>query len=212
MRRPRGEVVHWVRRVHEAHAAPVQRRCGVAWIGTGTGSARSACQGNGRYPRPRRRRSPDRRNCPARWPTADEREVGADAAAPRWPTMFSTVPYLVSPVTWRGRSFHRNRVRHSRSSAGWLSCTSAGVTRAVRMIRACRHRPRSDRDSPGGCRPSRRIGVASGSVVLTRKSAVRRYGPRLGGAIRATSLPDPVVTASGALGQVRLRLLGQGNR
>ena len=44
--------------------------------------------------------------------------------------MFSIVPYLVSPVTWRGRSFQRKRARHSRSSAGWFSCTSAGVTKA----------------------------------------------------------------------------------
>ena len=41
--------------------------------------------------------------------------------------MFSTVPYLVSPVTCRGRSFQRKRARQSRSRAGWFSCTSAGV-------------------------------------------------------------------------------------
>jgi hypothetical protein len=50
--------------------------------------------------------------------------------------MFSVVPYLVSPVTCRGRSFQRKRARQSRSSAGWFSCTSAGVTKAIKMIRA----------------------------------------------------------------------------
>ena len=32
--------------------------------------------------------------------------------------MFSMVPYLVSPVTWRGRSFQRKRVRKMRSTHG----------------------------------------------------------------------------------------------
>src|SRR5690242_17187523 len=34
--------------------------------------------------------------------------------------MFSMVPYLVSPVTWRGRSFQRKRIRKRRSRMGWL--------------------------------------------------------------------------------------------
>src|SRR3954451_12849603 len=46
----------------------------------------------------------------------------------------ATVPYLLPPVTWRGHSFQRNRVHQSRSRAGWFSCTSAGATKAARMI------------------------------------------------------------------------------
>ena len=91
-------------------------------------------------------------------------------------TMFSTVPYLVSPVTCRGRSFQRKRVRQRRSRAGWLSCTSAGVTKAVKDDP--RLAPIDDVvvvvAQVRVARPLGGIGEASGSVVLTRKSAVRR--------------------------------------
>ena len=51
-------------------------------------------------------------------------------------TTFSVVPYFASPVTWWGRIFLRKQTRHSRSRIAWLSMTSAGVTRAARMMRA----------------------------------------------------------------------------
>ena len=51
-------------------------------------------------------------------------------------TMFSVVPYLASPVTWWGQIFRRKQTRHSRSRIAWFSMTSAGVTRAARMMRA----------------------------------------------------------------------------
>src|SRR6266516_2983685 len=51
-------------------------------------------------------------------------------------TIFSVVAYLLSPVTCRGQSFQRKRTRQSRSSIGWLSVPSNGVTSAARMMRA----------------------------------------------------------------------------
>src|SRR6266480_6261923 len=44
--------------------------------------------------------------------------------------MFSSVSYFRSPVTCLGHSFQRKRTRHSRSSIGWLSITSDGITSA----------------------------------------------------------------------------------
>ena len=41
-----------------------------------------------------------------------------------------------SPVTCRGLSFQRKQVRKTRSSIGWFSMTSAGATKAARIIRA----------------------------------------------------------------------------
>ena len=35
-------------------------------------------------------------------------------------TMFSVVPYVVSPVTWWGQSFRRKQTRHSRSRIGMV--------------------------------------------------------------------------------------------
>ena len=52
------------------------------------------------------------------------------------PATFSRVPYLASPVTWRGWMRHRKMVLQSRSSIGRFSVTSEGVTRALRMILA----------------------------------------------------------------------------
>jgi Tetratricopeptide repeat len=43
--------------------------------------------------------------------------------------------YFVSPVTCLGRHRQRKRTCQRRSSMGWFSITSAGVTRAARMIR-----------------------------------------------------------------------------
>jgi hypothetical protein len=50
------------------------------------------------------------------------------------------------------------------------------------------------------------MGVASGSVTLTRKSAVGRAAGGAAGrrAVGSASLPDPVVTCCGTLGQFRL--------
>jgi hypothetical protein len=50
--------------------------------------------------------------------------------------MFSVVPYVVSPVTWCGRTLRRKQTRQSRSRSGTFSITSAGVTSAARMTRA----------------------------------------------------------------------------
>jgi acetylornithine deacetylase/succinyl-diaminopimelate desuccinylase-like protein len=88
-------------------------------------------------------------------------------------TICSVVPSLVSPMIFRGWSRQRERARYSRSSAGWFSCTSAGATKTPRMMRA---RPTSTTE--WSWQPSRvppladRIGDASGSTVLIRKSAV----------------------------------------
>jgi hypothetical protein len=41
----------------------------------------------------------------------------------------------VSPVTWSGRSLRRKQTRQSRSRSGTFSMTSAGVTRAAKMMR-----------------------------------------------------------------------------
>ena len=91
-------------------------------------------------------------------------------------TMFATVPYLVSPVTWRGRSFHRN------------ARPPEQVERRLVLLHLGR-RDQGGEDDPGAAAiddvvvlvaqvraacPRSGIGVASGSVVLTRKSAVRR--------------------------------------
>jgi len=51
-------------------------------------------------------------------------------------TMLSAVPYVVSPVTWRGRRCQRKQVCQIRARIGMFSITSDGVTRAARMMRA----------------------------------------------------------------------------
>src|SRR5215212_4668314 len=50
--------------------------------------------------------------------------------------MFSVVPVSLKQVTCRGAIFQRKLVRQSRSSMGWFSVTSKGVTRAPRVILA----------------------------------------------------------------------------
>jgi hypothetical protein len=61
--------------------------------------------------------------------------VGMDALVFDGNQIFSE-PYFLSPVTCRGQSFQRKRVRQSKSSIGWLSITSEGVTNAATMMRA----------------------------------------------------------------------------
>jgi hypothetical protein len=46
------------------------------------------------------------------------------------PATISLVPYLASPVILSTRARQRKRVLHNRSSMGWFSVTSAGVTNA----------------------------------------------------------------------------------
>ena len=61
---------------------------------------------------------------------------------------FSTVPYLVSPATCRGRTRQRKQVRHTRSSAGWFSITSdtgGKVGGGGRRLSRLRSRPRRGR-------------------------------------------------------------------
>ena len=57
---------------------------------------------------------------------------------PCWarPTIFSTVPYLVSPTAILGCNCQHKRTQQARSSIGVLSIIEAGVTKAARMIRA----------------------------------------------------------------------------
>ncbi len=49
---------------------------------------------------------------------------------------FSPVPYAAAAMTRWGWSFQRNETRRSKSDSGVFSRTSAGVTRAAKMIRA----------------------------------------------------------------------------
>ena len=90
-------------------------------------------------------------------------------------TTFSTVPYFVSPVICRGRSFQRNRACQSRSSGRLV------------VLHLGRGHQRSQDDprlaavddvvvvvAEAYIPPSVWSGEASGSVVLARKSAVRR--------------------------------------
>jgi hypothetical protein len=82
-------------------------------------------------------------------PQIGARDVGTDTGVLEGDDVLDR-PVVVSPVTCSGRSVQRNRARHSRSSIGWFSMTSRGITSAERTIRALPRRRRSGRGAPGG--------------------------------------------------------------
>src|SRR5215212_8804557 len=131
--------------------------------------------------------------------------------------MFGIVPYLVSPVIWRGRKFQRKRAHQSRSRAGWFSCTSAGATKAARMIRARPPCPTPVNDivvliaqvgAPISPRHRRGVRIGGADAEVGRPPVgPARYGP-----VRATRVPDPVMAGRGTLGQFSLCLVRQRDR
>jgi len=145
-----------------------------------------------------RRRGGDRRwgrgpraRCPAGPRATPSRSIAA---------MVSTVPYFVSPVTCRGRNFHRNRARQRRSTAGRLSGTSAAVDDVVVAGAEAR--------APLGWPPRRGIRVRRACPGVRRP-------PRGAARFRAVGtprLPDPVAAVRDAVGQAGVGLLGRGAR
>ena len=128
-------------------------------------------------------------------------------------TTFSTVPYLVSPVTWRGCSFQRNRACQSRSRAGWLSCTSAGVTKrgeddprlaAVDDVMVVVPQTRT----PGPRRQRGGVGVGGAGAEVGRPAV----GPAGFAPVGLAGSADPVVAGGRGNGQVGPRRLRQVDR
>jgi len=52
------------------------------------------------------------------------------------PAIFGAVPYLASAVTVVGLRFHFEQTQDTMSNIGVLSMMEAGITRALKMIRA----------------------------------------------------------------------------